>query len=159
VEQDHAQTQAQARCGEATRSGAEATDETVKLQDVFDQGVRYLTLDELAELYARHEILVAAHTRCLDDDDDIKTLDCWRCGLTASEQLTLVAQTTQGSHGMVLTQTGIDLVQETVRRMRQHREALLCCLDLDEVCRVTGADRSALEAQLPQWRSLLALGA
>jgi hypothetical protein len=133
---------------------------SVNLQDVHEHGIRHLSLDKLAEEYVRHEVLTALHARILDNGEDIKKLDCGRCGLMQCELGVLLADSTRGPGGdLVLTQRGIDVVQGAVERMRLHLAVLLCQLDLDEVCRVTGADRVALEARLPAWRSLLALGA
>jgi hypothetical protein len=137
-------------------------EESVTLQDVHELGISNLTLDELAEAYVRHEVLTARHARVLDDAEDVKRLDCSRCGLTQRELGVLLADCTRGPHGPngpELTQRGIDVVQGAVERMRLHMAVMLCQLDLDAVCRTTSADRRALEARLPAWRSLLALGA
>ncbi len=136
-----------------------ARDESVTLQYVLELGVRSLSLDELSECYVRHEALVAEHARVLDADEDLKKLDCDRCGLTNRELAVLLADSTRGPSGLVLTQTGIDVVQGAVERMQLHHAVLRCQLDLNEVCRITRTDRVKLETRIPAWRSLLALGA
>jgi hypothetical protein len=127
--------------------------DSVTLHDVMQLGIRDLTLDELAECYVRHEVLVARHRECLSEELD--SLECRSCGLTDREHRNLA----QIVSGLMLTQEGIDMVMATMERLREHQDDLERYLDLDAVCRTTGADRIALEARLPAWRSLLALGA
>jgi hypothetical protein len=136
--------------------------DSVTLTDVMQLGNRYLSADELAECYVRHEVLVAAHVRCLDAGEDLKTLDCRGCGLTQCELGVLLADSTRGPYGPEgpkLTQRGIDVVQGAAERMRAHLKSLSVDLNVELVCMVTGADQEDLEPRLAAWRSMMALGA
>jgi len=128
------------------------------LEDVVSLSIRYLSTDEVAEAWCRHQMIVEAHERCLEDGD-AKTLACMKCGMDLHERAYLLAHSTQSPAGVVLDQMGIDMVAMALGRMLQHKIRLAALLDLDGICRITGQDRAALEERLPPWRALLQLGA